>query len=174
LAPLAALDYTSKSWMAAKREVGPAARSEQLSPDYSREVPCGSPGAGRLNRQYGHNAPQGRRTPLMTIRSIKTSTDRISELSGDSQSIVPLALPAVLSSGWNSRHNPYIEMSPYGLAGCERSLTQKPAQSISAFWAKFRNCFERTRCRLFHRSISLPVRGRYRCWECLQEFDTDF
>ncbi len=29
-------------------------------------------------------------------------------------------------------------------------------------------------CRLFHRSISLPVNGRYRCWECHREFETDW
>lgn len=26
-------------------------------------------------------------------------------------------------------------------------------------------------CRLFHRSISRPVAGKYRCWKCLREFD---
>jgi hypothetical protein len=26
-------------------------------------------------------------------------------------------------------------------------------------------------CRLFHRSISRPVGGRYRCWRCLREFE---
>jgi hypothetical protein len=25
-------------------------------------------------------------------------------------------------------------------------------------------------CRLFHRSISHPVNGKYRCWKCLREF----
>ncbi len=26
-------------------------------------------------------------------------------------------------------------------------------------------------CRLFHRAISRPVNGRYRCWTCLREFE---
>jgi hypothetical protein len=26
-------------------------------------------------------------------------------------------------------------------------------------------------CRTFHREISRPVNGRYRCWRCLREFD---
>jgi hypothetical protein len=26
-------------------------------------------------------------------------------------------------------------------------------------------------CQLFHRSISRPVGGRYRCWRCLREFE---
>jgi hypothetical protein len=27
---------------------------------------------------------------------------------------------------------------------------------------------------LIHRSISRPVHGKYRCWKCLQDFETDF
>ena len=26
-------------------------------------------------------------------------------------------------------------------------------------------------CRLFHRGVSRPVNGKYRCWTCLREFD---
>jgi len=26
-------------------------------------------------------------------------------------------------------------------------------------------------CRTFHRAISRPVNGRYRCWLCLREFE---
>jgi hypothetical protein len=26
-------------------------------------------------------------------------------------------------------------------------------------------------CSVFHRSISRPVNGTYRCWSCLREFD---
>ena len=26
-------------------------------------------------------------------------------------------------------------------------------------------------CRVFHRQISRPFHGRYRCWKCLREFD---
>ena len=25
-------------------------------------------------------------------------------------------------------------------------------------------------CRIFHRSISRPIQGRYHCWKCLREF----
>ena len=25
-------------------------------------------------------------------------------------------------------------------------------------------------CQMFHRSISRPVNGKYRCWKCLREF----
>ena len=28
------------------------------------------------------------------------------------------------------------------------------------------------RCRLIHQAISRPVRGKYRCWHCLREFET--
>jgi hypothetical protein len=27
-------------------------------------------------------------------------------------------------------------------------------------------------CRSFHRDISRPVNGKYRCWRCLREFET--
>jgi hypothetical protein len=29
-------------------------------------------------------------------------------------------------------------------------------------------------CRLFHRSISRPVGGKYRSWKCLREFDLEW
>ena len=29
-------------------------------------------------------------------------------------------------------------------------------------------------CRLFHRAISRPVDGKYRCWECLREYELDW
>jgi len=29
-------------------------------------------------------------------------------------------------------------------------------------------------CRLFHKSISRPVLGKYRCWRCLREFDLEW
>lgn len=29
-------------------------------------------------------------------------------------------------------------------------------------------------CRHFHRSISLPVNGRYHCWVCLRSYTVDW
>ncbi|GEM_PF-1936585 len=29
-------------------------------------------------------------------------------------------------------------------------------------------------CRLMHGSISRPVAGKYRCWRCLREFETNW
>ncbi len=29
-------------------------------------------------------------------------------------------------------------------------------------------------CRLFHRSISRPVDGKYQCWQCLRTFELDW
>jgi hypothetical protein len=29
-------------------------------------------------------------------------------------------------------------------------------------------------CRFFHKSISRPVAGKYRCWKCLREFDMEW
>lgn len=30
------------------------------------------------------------------------------------------------------------------------------------------------RCQFLHNSISHPVDGKYRCWTCLREFETDW
>jgi hypothetical protein len=29
-------------------------------------------------------------------------------------------------------------------------------------------------CRLFHKAISRPVAGKYRCWKCLREFGLEW
>jgi hypothetical protein len=29
-------------------------------------------------------------------------------------------------------------------------------------------------CRLFHKNISRPVAGKYRCWKCLREFELEW
>jgi hypothetical protein len=29
-------------------------------------------------------------------------------------------------------------------------------------------------CRMFHRAISRPVEGKYRCWKCLREFELEW
>ena len=29
-------------------------------------------------------------------------------------------------------------------------------------------------CRIFHRAISRPVRGKYHCWKCLRQFDLEW
>jgi hypothetical protein len=29
-------------------------------------------------------------------------------------------------------------------------------------------------CRLFHKSISRPVAGKYYCWKCLRQFDLEW
>jgi len=49
-----------------------------------------------------------------------------------------------------------------------------PRLSVTGFWATLRRRLAKSRCRLIHRSISRPVHGKYRCWTCHQEFDTDF
>jgi hypothetical protein len=49
-----------------------------------------------------------------------------------------------------------------------------PRLSIGSFWMTLRRRVAKSRCRLVHRTISRPVHGKYRCWTCLQEFDTDW
>jgi len=49
-----------------------------------------------------------------------------------------------------------------------------PVNSLPSFWSTACKQIAKLRCRLIHRSISMPVNGQYRCWTCLQEFETDF
>jgi hypothetical protein len=42
-----------------------------------------------------------------------------------------------------------------------------PTEAYNPLAAKVGNLL----CHLFHRSISRPVNGRYRCWKCLREFE---
>jgi hypothetical protein len=51
---------------------------------------------------------------------------------------------------------------------------QAPWLSVAAFWNSLRTYVSKSRCRLIHRSISHPIHGKYRCWTCLHEFETDF
>lgn len=64
-------------------------------------------------------------------------------------------------------------MKPVTAEAClERTLALR--MSLAAAWNALRSSWRKIRCRLIHRSISLPVHGRYRCWTCFEEFDTDF
>jgi hypothetical protein len=55
----------------------------------------------------------------------------------------------------------HVRMAPFGI-------------SAASLWVALRTRISETRCRMFHSSISLPVKGKYRCWQCLHEFDTDW
>jgi hypothetical protein len=59
-----------------------------------------------------------------------------------------------------------------GEACLERVLP--PRVSDGNFWTAWRKRLAKSRCRLIHRSISRPVHGKYRCWKCLQEFETNW
>lgn len=37
--------------------------------------------------------------------------------------------------------------------------------------ARMHDIIGRRWCRAWHRSISTPVKGHYRCWSCLREYD---
>jgi hypothetical protein len=47
-----------------------------------------------------------------------------------------------------------------------RSTLLPPTAVHNLLYTKAGNVY----CRLFHRSISHPVNGKYRCWKCLREF----
>jgi len=52
--------------------------------------------------------------------------------------------------------------------------TASSRPSTGSLWSTLRKRLAKTRCRMFHRYISLPVKGKYRCWTCLKEYDTDW
>jgi hypothetical protein len=61
------------------------------------------------------------------------------------------------------------------LAAAEVCLEGMESQfSFRSFWFTFSKSLGKLRCRLAHKSISRPVNGKYRCWTCLQEFDTSW
>jgi hypothetical protein len=51
-------------------------------------------------------------------------------------------------------------------SGGKRWALLVPTEAYSLLSATMGNLY----CQLFHRSISRPVNGRYRCWKCLREF----
>ena len=58
-----------------------------------------------------------------------------------------------------------------GLYGVRPVIAKSSAPRL---WRRWRVRLAKTRCRLLHRSISYPVHGKYRCWICLSEFDTEW
>ncbi len=61
-------------------------------------------------------------------------------------------------------------------AGAEVCLeqVQSPGFSFKLFWSALSHDLAKYRCQLVHKSISRPVNGKYRCWTCLKEFETEF
>jgi len=56
-----------------------------------------------------------------------------------------------------------------------RSESCFEGQEQAAFWvvayARMAAAVGLLYCRAFHRTISRPVKGKYRCWRCLREFE---
>jgi hypothetical protein len=46
-------------------------------------------------------------------------------------------------------------------------LTTSPSNTVLS-------AFGRLYCRVFHRSISRPVHGKYKCWRCLREYELEW
>lgn len=49
---------------------------------------------------------------------------------------------------------------------------KNPRIATGDFLRTFLQTLANYHCRLVHRSISLPVGGKYRCWHCHREFET--
>jgi hypothetical protein len=60
------------------------------------------------------------------------------------------------------------------MAVSESSLIQTPevlqVSSYQRLFVTAGNLY----CRLFHKSISRPVGGKYQCWKCLREFELEW
>lgn len=48
------------------------------------------------------------------------------------------------------------------------------ARPIGDFLSTLFDALAKHRCQFLHGSISRPVDGKYRCWTCLREFETDW
>ncbi|HEV3332438.1 MAG TPA: hypothetical protein VG096_15720 [Bryobacteraceae bacterium] len=46
--------------------------------------------------------------------------------------------------------------------------------SAASLWEALCNRMGKALCRGFHRQVSLPVCGKYRCMKCLREFDSSW
>lgn len=55
------------------------------------------------------------------------------------------------------------------------SLMREP-WAITGFslWRQLLGAVGALHCRLFHKAISRPVGGKYRCWKCLREFELEW
>lgn len=61
------------------------------------------------------------------------------------------------------------------LAAAEMCLEAvEPRFSVKSLWASLSKSLGKLHCQLVHKSISRPVKGKYRCWTCLKEFDTEW
>ena len=53
-------------------------------------------------------------------------------------------------------------------------VAEAPADPAPRFDRQFLAVVGQLYCRLFHRAISRPVGGKYRCWKCLREFELEW
>jgi hypothetical protein len=53
-------------------------------------------------------------------------------------------------------------------------LAESPVISAPRIDRQFFSAVGSIYCKLFHKAISRPVGGKYRCWKCLREFDLEW
>jgi hypothetical protein len=56
----------------------------------------------------------------------------------------------------------------------ESSLTQTPVILQLPVYQRLFAAAGKLYCRVFHKAISRPVAGKYRCWKCLREFELEW
>ncbi len=61
------------------------------------------------------------------------------------------------------------------LAGGEVCLENvMPQGSVKGLWSSIVESLADVRCRWMHNTVSRPVNGKYRCWSCLREFESNW
>jgi hypothetical protein len=54
-------------------------------------------------------------------------------------------------------------------------LVERPAMSLALpVGTRWLSALGNLYCRMFHKALSIPVNGRYHCWQCLREFDVEW
>lgn len=56
----------------------------------------------------------------------------------------------------------------------ESLVAEQPVAAGMTFFREWMHQAGNLYCRWFHHSISRPVGGKYRCWKCLRDFETDW
>jgi len=61
------------------------------------------------------------------------------------------------------------------LAAAEVCLEQvAPRYTAKGLWTTFLESLAEVQCRMMHKAVSRPVNGKYRCWTCLREFESNW
>ena len=86
-----------------------------------------------------------------------------------SQTAVLLTVPTVLLLSNQNSHNPPMQavLAP----AIRTNQIDAGANVLSMSIHKLVRACGDLPCRMFHKTISRPINGKYHCWQCLKEFE---